>query len=46
MVAVGFEAQTGKRSTTSFEDKPGETVTIGFEAKLRETVPMVLMPNH
>jgi hypothetical protein len=55
---AGFEAQTGKPSTTGFEAKPGETVAtsfeaklektvaVGFEAKPLETVELVLRPNH
>jgi hypothetical protein len=57
-VAAGFEAQTGKPSTTlvlmlnqetvatGFEAKPEKTITTGFEAKLEKTVPVVLRPNH
>jgi hypothetical protein len=37
-VAVGFEAQTRKPSTTGIKAKLGETITTGFEAKLEKTV--------
>jgi hypothetical protein len=46
IAAAGFEALTGKPSTTCFEAKPGETITTSFEAKSGETVPVVLRPNH
>jgi hypothetical protein len=37
--AAGFEAQTGKPSTTLvLRLKPGETVATSFEAKLEKTV--------
>jgi hypothetical protein len=57
-VAVGFEVQIGKPSTTGFEGKSGETVTTGFEAKSEKTIvtgldakpektiSVILMPNH
>jgi hypothetical protein len=38
IVAVGFESQTGKPSTTSFEVKSGETFTTDFDAKPKKTV--------
>jgi hypothetical protein len=38
-IAVGFEAQTRKPSTTGFEAKPGETDAIGFEDKPEKNHP-------
>jgi hypothetical protein len=34
-VAVSFESQTGKPSTTGFQAKAGETIAIGFDVKLK-----------
>jgi hypothetical protein len=57
-VAAGFEAQTGKPSSTlvlrlnqetvatGFEDKPEKTIVTSFEAKPEKTIPVVLIPNH
>jgi hypothetical protein len=45
-VAVSFEAQTEKPSTTGYEAKLGETVATSFEAKPKETIPVVLRQNH
>jgi hypothetical protein len=45
-VAIGFEAKTGKSSTTLVLRVNQEIVATGFEVKLEKTVPIVLRPNH
>jgi hypothetical protein len=45
-VAAGFEAQTGKPSTTLVLSLNQEIITTGFEAKPEKPIRVVLRPNH